>query len=192
MIEAFAEAGVFRLRGVIVGTIAFQAYAGLLGVRLPNAAIRTGDVDLAQDYGVSVALNDSLDVSLIDVLKLSIRNSRRLLPWQVPTSPQPMPALADTASMSSPPIAAPTGMRPSTCRASDPMPYLTLSGLPAERYDRGSDPHAVRGTRECSVPGAVCSSQADCIDYAARSWRECCQVRQRYRSSWPSCRSARR
>lgn len=69
VIEAFAEAGVFRLRGAIVGTIAFQAYAGLLGVRLPNAAIRTGDVDLAQDYGVSVALNDSLDVPLIDVLK---------------------------------------------------------------------------------------------------------------------------
>lgn len=69
VIDAFAEAGVFRLRGVIVGTIAFQAYAGLLGMRLPNAAIRTGDVDLAQDYGVSVALNDSLDVSLIDVLK---------------------------------------------------------------------------------------------------------------------------
>lgn len=69
VIQAFADAGVFRLRGVIVGTIAFQTYAGLLGVKLPNAAIRTGDVDLAQDYGVSVALNDALDVSLIDILK---------------------------------------------------------------------------------------------------------------------------
>ena len=69
VIEAFAKAGVFRLRGVIVGTIAFQTYSGLLGVKLPNAAIRTGDVDLAQDYGVSVALNDALGVSLIDVLK---------------------------------------------------------------------------------------------------------------------------
>ncbi len=69
VIEALADTGVFRLRGVIVGTIAFQTYAGLLGVKLPSVAIRTGDVDLAQDYGVSVALNDSLDVSLIDVLK---------------------------------------------------------------------------------------------------------------------------
>lgn len=69
VIEAFANAGVFRSRGVIVGTIAFQTYAGLLGAKLPNAAIRTGDGDLAQDYGVSVALNDALDVSLIDILK---------------------------------------------------------------------------------------------------------------------------
>jgi hypothetical protein len=54
---------------VIVGTVAFQTYAGFLGVRLPNAAVRTGDLDLAQDYGVSVALNDALDMPLIDVLK---------------------------------------------------------------------------------------------------------------------------
>lgn len=69
VIEALAEAGVFRLRGVIVGTVAFQTYAGLLGVKLPGAAIRTGDVDIAQDYGVSVALNESIDAPLIDVLK---------------------------------------------------------------------------------------------------------------------------
>jgi hypothetical protein len=69
VIDALAEAGVFRLRGVIVGTVAFQTYAGFLGVRLPNAAVRTGDLDLAQDYGVSVALNDALDAPLLDVLK---------------------------------------------------------------------------------------------------------------------------
>jgi hypothetical protein len=69
VIDAFAEAGVFRLRGVIVGTIAFQAYAGYLGIRLPGAAIRTGDLDLAQDYGVSVALDERLECPLIDILK---------------------------------------------------------------------------------------------------------------------------
>lgn len=69
VIEALALAGAFRLRAVIVGTVAFQTYAGYLGVRLPNAAIRTGDLDLAQDYGVSVALDDKLDQSLFDVLK---------------------------------------------------------------------------------------------------------------------------
>lgn len=69
VIEAFADAGVFRLRGVLVGTIAFQTYAGLLGIRLPGAAIRTGDLDLAQDYGVSLAINDTLDRSLIDILR---------------------------------------------------------------------------------------------------------------------------
>jgi hypothetical protein len=69
VIDAFANAGVFRLRGVIVGTVAFQTYAGFLGVKLPNAAIRTGDLDLAQDYGVSVALNDALDTPLVDILR---------------------------------------------------------------------------------------------------------------------------
>lgn len=57
------------MRAVIVGTVAFQTYAGYLGVRLPNAAIRTGHLDLAQDYGVSVALDDKLDRSLFEVLK---------------------------------------------------------------------------------------------------------------------------
>lgn len=82
VIDAFAEAGVFRLRGVIVGTIAFQAYAGHLGIKLPGAAVRTGDLDLAQDHGVSVALDESLDRPLIDILR------------SVDTSFAPVPALA--------------------------------------------------------------------------------------------------
>ena len=69
VIDAFAEAGVFRLRGVIVGTVAFQAYSGLLGIKLPGTAVRTGDLDLAQDYGVSVAINDARDSTLIEILK---------------------------------------------------------------------------------------------------------------------------
>lgn len=69
VIEALANAGVFRLRGVIVGTVAFQTYAGLLGVKLPGAAIRTGDVDIAQDYGVAVAIDDSVDAPFLDILK---------------------------------------------------------------------------------------------------------------------------
>lgn len=69
VIEALARAGVFRLRAVIVGTVAFQTYAGLLGIRLPGISIRTGDLDLAQDYGISVALDDKLDQRLIEILK---------------------------------------------------------------------------------------------------------------------------
>jgi hypothetical protein len=69
VIDALAEAGVFRLRGVIVGTVAFQTYAGFLGVKLPAAAVRTGDLDLAQDDGVSAAPDEALDTPLIDILK---------------------------------------------------------------------------------------------------------------------------
>jgi hypothetical protein len=69
ILEALAGAGVFRLRGVVVGTVAFQTYAGLLGVKLPGAAIRTGDVDIAQDYGVAVAIDDALDATFLDILR---------------------------------------------------------------------------------------------------------------------------
>src|SRR4051812_40957584 len=34
IIEAMGRAGFFRLRGVLVGTLAYQTYAGILGVRL--------------------------------------------------------------------------------------------------------------------------------------------------------------
>ena len=36
VVEAMWKAGFFRLRGVLVGTVAFQAYAGPLGIRLPG------------------------------------------------------------------------------------------------------------------------------------------------------------
>lgn len=57
--EALAQAGVFRLGGCLVGTIAYQAYAGLLGTILPAAHTRTADIDLAQQYRLSIALEDS-------------------------------------------------------------------------------------------------------------------------------------
>lgn len=42
IVEALSVAGLFRLRAVLIGTVAFQTYSGLLGVRLPMAAILTG------------------------------------------------------------------------------------------------------------------------------------------------------
>jgi hypothetical protein len=60
VVEALWKAGIFRLRGVLVGTTAYQTYAGLLGVRLPAAPIMTGDVDFAQFHAVSVLIEDSM------------------------------------------------------------------------------------------------------------------------------------
>lgn len=60
VVETLAAAGLFRLRGVLIGTVAFQTYSGILGVRLPMAAILTGDADIAQDYAISSEVNDSL------------------------------------------------------------------------------------------------------------------------------------
>ena len=69
VLHALGDAGVFRLRGVVVGTIAFQTYAGLLGVKLSGGSIRTGDVDIAKDYGISVAIDDAVDTPFIEILK---------------------------------------------------------------------------------------------------------------------------
>ncbi len=60
IVEALAAGGLFRLRGVMIGTVAFQTYGGILGVRLPMAALLTGDVDIAQDYAISAEVKDSL------------------------------------------------------------------------------------------------------------------------------------
>lgn len=60
LVERLGNAGFFRLRGVLVGTIAFQTYPGLIGAR-PDRFLQTGDVDLAQDHGISVALNESIE-----------------------------------------------------------------------------------------------------------------------------------
>lgn len=69
ILSALSEAGVFRLRAVVVGTVAFQTYGPLLGVRFENAAGQTGDLDLAQFHSVSVSVDDEIDGDLLSKLK---------------------------------------------------------------------------------------------------------------------------
>ncbi|MEQ9609594.1 MAG: GSU2403 family nucleotidyltransferase fold protein [Kiloniellaceae bacterium] len=69
VLAAMAEAGVFRLRAVLVGSVAFQSYIGMLGVRLPASLSRTGDVDLAQFHAIALAVEDEIDRDLEEVLK---------------------------------------------------------------------------------------------------------------------------
>lgn len=68
VIEALAAAGVFRLRGVLVGTVAYQTYSALLGTRLPSAVLQTGDVDVAQFGNVSVAIGEEAP-AVLDTLR---------------------------------------------------------------------------------------------------------------------------
>jgi hypothetical protein len=68
IITALAKAGVFRLRGVLVGTTAYQTYAPMLGTRLPHALLQTSDVDIAQFKNVSGAVEDHTP-PVLDVLK---------------------------------------------------------------------------------------------------------------------------
>lgn len=66
---ALARAGMFRLRGVLVGTHAFRCYPALLGVEIPEARAATEDIDLAAFRSVPVALYDRLDPALEEALK---------------------------------------------------------------------------------------------------------------------------
>ena len=68
VVEALATAVVFRLRGVLVGTVAYQTYSAMLGTRLPIRSAQTGDVDIAQFSNVSVAIKDETP-AILDVLK---------------------------------------------------------------------------------------------------------------------------
>lgn len=59
LVEALAKERVFRLRGVLVGTVAYQTYSAMLGVRLSATLMQTGDVDVAQFADVSAAIGDA-------------------------------------------------------------------------------------------------------------------------------------
>lgn len=78
IVQALAGAGVFRLRGVLVGTVAYQIYPAMLGARLSGVAFRTDDVDIAQFREVSVAVGDATP-PILDVLR-SIDKTFRPIP----------------------------------------------------------------------------------------------------------------
>lgn len=58
VLTALARAGVFRLRSVLVGTVAYQCYPAMLGAKLPNSLLQTNDIDIAQFTSVSIAIGD--------------------------------------------------------------------------------------------------------------------------------------
>jgi hypothetical protein len=78
IIAGLAKAGVFRLRGVLVGTAAYQTYSAMLGIRLSASLMQTADVDIAQFKDVSVAVEDSIP-PIIDILR-NIDKSFRDIP----------------------------------------------------------------------------------------------------------------
>lgn len=59
VVDALWKAGFFRLRGVLIGTVAFGCYTGPLGVNLTAAALRTDDADFAQFWGISENIGES-------------------------------------------------------------------------------------------------------------------------------------
>ena len=63
VVDLLAKAGAFRVRAVLVGTIAYQTYSAMLGSKLPSALLHTGDIDIAQFASTSSAIEDrTIDV----------------------------------------------------------------------------------------------------------------------------------
>jgi hypothetical protein len=78
IVQAMWKAGFFRLRGVLVGTVAFQAYAGPLGIKLPGRPLQTQDADFAQFWGISENIGDSMP-PMLEVLQ-SVDDTFREVP----------------------------------------------------------------------------------------------------------------
>ncbi|MGA2792022.1 MAG: GSU2403 family nucleotidyltransferase fold protein [Roseiarcus sp.] len=78
IVEALAKAGVFRLRGVLVGTIAYQTFSAMLGVKLSPSLLQTGDVDVAQFQDVSIAIGDNTR-PILEVLR-DVDKTFRVIP----------------------------------------------------------------------------------------------------------------
>lgn len=69
LLAALSRAGVFRLGGVLVGTIAFRLYEGELGLRLSlDQAAATNDIDIASFERLSLALGETVLPTIGDVL----------------------------------------------------------------------------------------------------------------------------
>lgn len=68
VIAALARAGLFRLRCVLVGTVAYQTYSAMLGKKLPSQSLQTGDIDIAQFASTSDAIADQI-IPVFEILK---------------------------------------------------------------------------------------------------------------------------
>jgi hypothetical protein len=69
LVGALGKAGVFRLGGVVVGTIAFLLFEGELGLRLAtDESARTSDIDIASFEKLVLALDEAIESNLNHVL----------------------------------------------------------------------------------------------------------------------------
>lgn len=78
IISALAKAGIFRVGGLLIGSMAYQTYSGVLGIKLASAALTTQDADFAQDHGISLHIGDTTS-NILDALK-SVDASFREIP----------------------------------------------------------------------------------------------------------------
>ncbi len=129
VLAALASAGAFRLRGVLVGTAAYQTYPAFLGVSLPAASLRTGDIDLAQDYGVSVALEDRLETDFLTCLRQASPSFNAV---SNPFHPTTAATYTDASQFR---VDVVTTNRAGNARGLSPLPALRTSAVPLRFLD---------------------------------------------------------
>jgi len=56
IIAGLAQAGSLSVRGVLVGTVAYQTYSAMLGIRLSASLLQTADVDMRKPGTYRVAV----------------------------------------------------------------------------------------------------------------------------------------
>lgn len=55
LLSKFSDAGLIDLQGILVGTLAYRAYSGILGTLFEKSALMTQDIDIARDDRVEIA-----------------------------------------------------------------------------------------------------------------------------------------
>lgn len=88
ILKTLADAGVFRLNGVLVGTHAFLVIGNLLGVRWAGGSIRTQDIDIAAEPSLSIVFPgpDSDIPGVLDALQMGFLPVPQLDPGKPSTS----------------------------------------------------------------------------------------------------------
>jgi hypothetical protein len=86
VIDALADAGVFRLGGVLVGTYAFVLIGNGMGVHWPAGAWRTQDIDVAGHLTVATPALDADVPKALDSLKMGFVPVPELDPRHASTS----------------------------------------------------------------------------------------------------------
>ncbi len=69
VLAALSEVGAFRLRAVVVGSLAFQCYAPPLGFVANGVIARASDVDIGQFPSILLTVEDRTEPDLLSVLK---------------------------------------------------------------------------------------------------------------------------
>ena len=64
VLAALARAGIFEMEAVLIGSLAYQTYSGVLGVRLPAAPAPADDLDGAQSYAIARLPDDAAETLL--------------------------------------------------------------------------------------------------------------------------------